>query len=87
MNYIFWICWSAEFAACIFWIGSELKLQYIRPDPFSFLCTLYLLLVLALRIGMDAKKVSVMMVGLPAIPLLAMLLFIIIHTISDGKWN
>lgn len=87
MNYIFWICWSAEFAACLFWIASEMKLQYLQPNPFSFLSALYLLLVLALRIGLDAKKISMIMVGIPAVPLLLLLLIVVVHTISGSRWN
>ena len=87
MKYIFWICWSTEFAGCLFWIASEMKLQYLKPNPFSFICTLYLLLVLALRMGLDAKKMSMIMVGVPAVPLLALLFFVIVHTISGGRWN
>lgn len=87
MKYIFWICWTGEMIAVLCWIGSEMKLQYLKPNPFSFLSALYLLTVLAVRFGAGAEKLSAWMVILPALPLLLMMLFVIIHTISGGRWN
>ena len=74
-------------AAVLFWIGSEMKLQYLTPNPFSFLSALYLLGALAIRFGLGALSISAWMVIIPALPLLVMMLFVIIHTISGGKWN
>lgn len=73
--------------AVLFWIGSEMKLQYLKPNPFSFLSALYLLGVLAIRFGLGAEQLSAWMVIIPAIPLLLMLLIVIIHTLTGGKWN
>jgi len=87
MKYIFWICWIGEITAVLFWIGSEMKLQYLKPNPYSFLSALYLLAVLAMRFGTGAERLSAWMVILPALPLLLMLLFVIIHTLTGGKWN
>ena len=87
MKYLFWICWTGEMAVVLFWIGSEMKLQYLTPNPYSFLSALYLLGTLAVRFGLGAQNLSACMVIIPALPLLLMILFLIIHTISSGKWN
>jgi|GEM_PF-1603274 len=72
MKYLFWICWSVEVAASLFWILNEVKLQHIAPSPWSMWVGLYLVIVLALRFGFDANKVSAILVALPALPFLAM---------------
>jgi len=68
MKSLFWICWSAEIAAALLWIISEMKLSYVSPSPWAFIIALYLVIVLAVRFGFDADKTSLVLVTLPAVP-------------------
>ncbi len=87
MKYIFWICWISEMAGVVWWITDEMKLQYLKPNPFAFVSFLYLLAALAIRFGLHQQGLSNGMIFIPAIPLLFMLLMVMIHTISGGRWN
>jgi hypothetical protein len=85
MTYIFWICWAAEMLAVFFWLASEMKLKYLLPNPFSFISAVYLFIVLALHFS-DQPAVALMMVIIPAIPLLVLLLLVTLHSVLGGKW-
>jgi hypothetical protein len=68
MKSLFWICWSVEITAALLWIISEMKQPYISPNPWAFIIALYLVIVLAVRFGFDAHRISVVLVTLPAAP-------------------
>lgn len=87
MTIFFWLCWSCEMLAALFWVASELKLTYLKPNPFSFLSVLYLLLALAFRFAFEMPAMSNAMVFVPAIPLILLLLIFVIHAMSGTKWN
>jgi len=70
MKSLFWICWSAEITAALLWIISEMKLSYVSPSPWAFIIALYLVIVLALRFGFEADRTSVVLVTLPAVPVI-----------------
>lgn len=70
MKHLFWICWSAEMAASFLGIANEITIQQLTPNPWSFAAALYLMMVLAIRFGFEANRVSALMVALPAMPLL-----------------
>jgi len=85
MNYIFWICWAVEMLAVFFWLASEMRLKYLSPNPFSFISALYLCVVLALRFT-NQPAVALMMVIIPAIPLVMMFFLFTLHTVFGSKW-
>ncbi|MFT3681208.1 MAG: hypothetical protein QM791_13110 [Ferruginibacter sp.] len=87
MDYIFWIFWTGEMLAALFWIGSEMKLQYLKPNPYAFLSFFYLLAALVIRYNIESGKLSVLMVIIPGVPLLMMLFIVLVHTLTGGKWN
>jgi hypothetical protein len=87
MSILFWICFLAEFSVVIWWIFSDMKLQYQQPNPYSYLAFFYLMLVLVLRFGPEFIGISSLMVFLPAIPLSGLLFIIVVHSVSGGKWN
>ena len=87
MNILFWICWTAELGVVLWWIFTELQLEYLEPNMYSFLALGYLLLILLIRFQSGGKKIAMIMTGLPAIPLAGMLFIIVIHSLSGGKWN
>jgi hypothetical protein len=87
MNTFFWILWIIEFILTGWWLQSEMKLTYLKPNPFVFITLLYLLATLGIRYGLRLPKISMGMVGIPAIPLAVMLLIVIIAGITGARWN
>ena len=87
MNVLFWVLWVSEFMLTGWWLQSEMKLTYIKPNPNVFLSFLYLLIALGVRYGIHLPKLSMGMVGIPAIPLVCLLLIMIIAGITGAKWN
>jgi len=72
MKKIFWVCWSAEIAACFIWMLSELRPQYVAPSPYAFIATLYLIVAMAIRFAFDAEKISIAMIAVPVLPFIAL---------------
>ena len=87
MNYIFWICWTAEFLAACWWIYTELKLVYIRTNPLAFLSIFYLAFAVILRTGFGIIGFTNMMILIPAIPLAGLGLIIVIYASSRRRPN
>ena len=87
MEVLFWICWIAELIVVLWWIITDAKLKHVQPNPYSFLCLLYLLAVLGIRMGLHANGLSNTMVLIPAIPLLGLGLIIVVSVLSGKKWN
>ena len=84
---LFWIGWLGELGFVIWWIWSELQLQYLEPNMYAFLSLGYLLLTLILWLQPGAHKIGAIMITVPAIPLTLMLFLVIVHSLSGGKWN
>ena len=87
MTILFWVLWVSEFILTGWWLQSEMKLTYIKTNPFVFVSFLYLLVALGVRYGLHLPKLSLGMVGIPAIPLVCFLLIIVIAGITGAKWN
>ena len=87
MNIIFWFCWSVEVVLTIWWLFQDLKLTYLKLNPFITLSFLYLALVMLIRLGLNWTRVSDAMVLIPAIPLVGLLLIITVHAKTGGRWN
>lgn len=71
----------------LWWLIDDLSLTYIPLNPTVLLGIGYLALVLFVRLGLKQHRLSHWMVFLPAIPLLALLLLVVIATISGVRWN
>jgi hypothetical protein len=87
MKYLFWICWIIDAGVAAWWVISDMNLQYIRPNPYSFVFLLYVLVNLLIFLLSDYKKAALIMSLIPTIPLALMMLVIIIVTLTGGKWN
>jgi len=87
MAIFFWILWIGEFILSGWWLQSEMKLTHLKPNPYAFLSLLYLLIALGVRFGLGLPKISMGMIGIPAIPLAGMALIIIISALTGARWN
>lgn len=87
MEILFWICWIAELVVVLWWIITDAQQKHMQPNPYSYLCLIYLLVVLGVRLGLHANGVSNTMVIIPAIPLLGLLFIIVVSMLSGKKWN
>ena len=91
LKYFFWITWSIETVLMIWWLFDELKLKYIPMNPVVIIGFIYL--PIALFVYLSGKtKAAMIMVGIPAIPLLIMGLFLLVVmliSIFSGpiRWN
>lgn len=87
MKIIFWICWIAELITVLWWIITDAQQKNMQVNPFSYLCLIYLIAVIAIRLGLHSIKLSNVMVMIPAVPLMLLGLIILVAMISRGKWN
>jgi len=87
MEILFWICWIAELIVVLWWIITDAQQKHMEANPYSYLCLLYLLGVLGVRLGLHANNVSNAMVMIPAIPLLGLAFIIVVSVLSGKKWN
>jgi hypothetical protein len=87
METLFWICWITELIVVLWWIITDAQQTHMRPNPVSYLCLLYLLGVLGLRLGLQEYRISNAMVMIPAIPLLGLGCIIVLSVLSGKKWN
>lgn len=87
MKTLFWICWIAEMVTVLWWIITDMLQKNLQPNPYSYLCMLYLLGVIGIRLGLHQVKLSNIMVMVPAVPLLGLGLIVLLSVISGQKWN
>ena len=87
MTILFWTLWIAEFVLNVWWLFNEMKLTYLKTNPYVYISLLYLLAALAVRFGAGFSKTSLAMVAVPAIPLAGMLLIVIISVLTGARWN
>lgn len=88
---VFWVIWAIEAVFMSWWLGSELKLQYLSVNPFVWVGWLYLIAALVLYLC-NLRVIALIMVGIGAIPLAIMaafLLVILLVSIFNGpiRWN
>lgn len=88
---IFWVLWAIEAAFMLWWLLDELKLTYLSVNPFVYVCWLWLFLALGL-FALNFRVVALILVGIAAIPLAIMGLFlgvVLIASIIGGpiRWN
>jgi hypothetical protein len=87
MDFLFWLCWTGELGVVLWWLFTDLQLEYIEINVYSVFSLIYLLVVLLIRFQPGWETVSLLMVGLPAVPLTGLLLVMVLHAVSGGKWN
>ena len=87
MRVLFWTLWTSEFILTCWWLLSEIKLRYLKPNPYAFLSLLWLLVTPGVRFGLNLPEVSLWMVGIPSIPLAGMLLIIIVAALTGARWK
>jgi hypothetical protein len=88
---IFWVLWGAEAVFMLWWLLDDMKYQFLSVNPNIFIFWLYLLVALALYL-LQFRIIALLMVGLGALPLLLMGLYIgliLIVSIFSGpiRWN
>lgn len=87
MNILFWICWIAELITVCWWIFTDTQQKNLQANPYSYLCLIYLIAVIAIRLGFHSVKLSNAMVMIPAVPLLLLGIIILAAMFSREKWN
>jgi len=90
-NTAFWIIWGIEFIFMLWWLFDDLKLQYLSPNPAIPVLFLYLFGALIVRLAFNSTKVSMIMVGIGAVPLAIMGMFLLVVMIASLfgpiRWN
>lgn len=76
----------------IWWVAEEIKLQYIAMNPMVYLGFLILIMAVILKVVLKYDKAALILVGIPAIPLAIMALFLLviffIQLVSGPiRWN
>ena len=87
LSVLFWICFVSEIALVIWWFLDDLKLTYSEPNPFIFVCVLYLAVAAIIRFLVKWKLAGSLMVVIPGIPLLLWFVLIALFAASGTKWN
>lgn len=87
MKYIFWIAWIIDAGVAAWWVLSDLKLEYIKPNPYSFVFLIYVIAALLIYLLSAHTKTAMIMTLIPAIPLIIMTFVAIIATLTGAKWN
>ncbi|MCC6412586.1 MAG: hypothetical protein IT270_13055 [Saprospiraceae bacterium] len=88
----FWILWGIELAFMLWWYLDELKYTYLSVNPSVYYGFLWLLAALVFQTALSWKGLALAMVGLGALPLAIMglyLLVVLIATVFGGpiRWN
>lgn len=90
-NIAFWIIWGIEFVFMLWWLFDDLKLRYVSMNPSVPVLFLYLFTALIVRFAFNATKVSMIMVGIGAVPLAIMGAFLLVVMIAGLfgpiRWN
>ena len=90
-NTAFWIIWGIELVFMLWWLFDDLKLQYISHNPMIPVLFLYLFGALVIRLAFNSPTISMMMVGIGAVPLAMMGLFLlgvfIASLFGPIRWN
>ncbi len=92
MKYLFWIIFFIESVLMLWWVSEEMKLKYIGMNPVVYLGFLILIIAILLKVVLKYDKAALILVGIPAIPLAFMGLFLlavfIIQLVSGPiRWN
>jgi hypothetical protein len=91
MNLLFWILFASE-TLFLFWALCDAATSISLPmPPYVPAGFLWLSLALVVKLAFKSSKIALILVGIPAIPLLIMLLFVIVVFIASLfgpiRWN
>lgn len=90
-NTAFWVIWGIEFVFMLWWLFDDLKLKYLSPNPMISVLFLYLFAALIVRLAFNGTTVSMIMVGIGAVPLAIMGAFLLVVMIASLfgpiRWN
>lgn len=78
MKHLFWILFASEVLFLLWMLVDEMKLKYLAMPAYIPLGMIWLLLALFVKLVIKSDKIALVMVGIPGIPLLFMLGFLII---------
>lgn len=92
MKYLFWIIFFIESVLLLWWVYEEMKLQYLAINPMVYFGFLILVIAAILKLVLKFDKAALILVGIPAIPIAFMGLFLlavfIIQLVSGPiRWN
>jgi hypothetical protein len=87
MDFLFWLCWTAEVGVVLWWLFTDLQLEYVEVNVYSVFSLIYLMIALLIHFQPGWESFSLLMVGLPAVPLTGLLLIVLLHAASGKKWN
>jgi hypothetical protein len=91
-NILFWTCWGIEFVFMLWWLFDDMKLTYIKLNPFIYIGFMWLMVALVIRLALGMKGISLTMVSITAVPLAIMGAFLLVVMLASlsGKpmrWN
>lgn len=89
--WLFWVLWIIEAIFMTWWLFSELKLTYLKVNPFVYVGWLWVIGSLLLYVG-GWYKTALILTGIVGVPLAIMGLFlavIMVVQLFGGKirWN
>lgn len=92
MKHLFWILWSAEFLFLTWMLWDEMKLKYLSLPPYLALGFVWLILSIIVKYIVKSDTAALVMVGIPAVPLGLMAIFLVIVFIISVvagpiRWN
>ena len=92
MKNLFWILWSAEMLFLLWMLWDEMKLKHLSLPGYISFGFLWLAVALLIKLFFKSEKAALILVGIPAVPLAFMgvfLLVIFIVQLISGpvRWN
>lgn len=87
---VFWVVWIIQALFMVWWLLDEMKLRYLSVNPFVYAGWFWLIIAAVLYLS-HFKIAAAIMVGITAIPLAIMGLFllpiIIASLFGPIRWN
>lgn len=88
--YLFWILWGIELAVMLVWLITDLRNTNMPMNPTVMWGFAYLMIALLLKIS-GANMAGMVMVGIGALPLALMAVFLLVILIANlfgpVRWN
>jgi hypothetical protein len=92
MKHLFWILFALETSFLLWMLWDEIKLKYLPVPAYIPLGILWMLLAVIVKVLFKSDQMALVMVGIPGVPLLFMLGFMIkvfVVNLVGGpiRWN
>lgn len=87
MEILFWTCWIAELVMVLWWIITDAQQTHMKANPVGYICLLFLLVVLGVRLGLQEHRTSNAMLIIPAVTLLGLGCIVVLSLLFRKKWN